>query len=116
METLDTYRTKQIVISLPKPSTYSWIEYVLQKVVLDKITGKEVQLIDDYERFNKRADKEYLKTITYVDPVLGTTITTSVAGLSRAIKEAIIIMWSEENGEYKYIRQHDIIVKGDQEL
>ncbi len=115
METLDTYRTKQIVISLPKTNTYSWIEYVLQKVVLDKATGEEVQLIDDYERLNKRADREYLKVITYVDPVLGTTITTSIAGLSRAIKEAII-MWSEENGEYKYIRHHDIIVRGDQEL
>ena len=108
-ELVTTYRTKSIVISLPKPNTYSWIEFVLQKLIIDKDTGQHVQLIDDVERFNKRTDQVYTEMVTFKDPVTKQVVTLSIGGIAAAVKSAVIL-WSTEDGTKVYIPQHDSIV------
>lgn len=107
-DTLKTYRTKNITISLPRPDTYSWIEFVLQELHIDTETGKPVQLIDEVEKYNKRADQVYTDIVSYVEPLTGETKLISIGGISRAIKSAII-KWVEE-GDKEYIPAYDIIV------
>ena len=104
-----TYRTKSIVISLPKPDTYSWIEFVLQKLIIDRDTGDHLQLIDDVERYNKRTDQVYTQMVTFVDPVTKQEHTISVGGIAASVKQAII-MWATEDGSKVYIPEHDSIV------
>lgn len=109
MRPIATYRTKSITISLPKPNTYSWIEFVLQKLIIDQDTGDHLQLIDDVQRFNKRTDQVYLETVTFKDPVTQEVHTLSVGGISSAIKAAIVA-WSTEDGTKTYIPEFDSIV------
>ncbi len=108
-EPLKTYRTKNITISLPRPDTYSWIEFVLQELYIDSDTGENLQLVDEVERYNKRADLVYRDIVTYVEPLTGQTRQISVGGISRAIKSAIV-KWVEEDGTKQYLPQYDMIV------
>jgi hypothetical protein len=106
-ENIKTYRTKSITISLPKPNSYSWIEYVLQEYIVDA-DGNPVQLIDDIERVSKRFDHVYTDMVTFADPMTGQSYTISVAGLSRAIKAAII-KWVTDGGEIVYDPANDTL-------
>lgn len=106
---IKTYRTKNIVISLPKPDSYSWIEVVLQELYIDAETGKDLQLVDDVERINKRADTVYSQVVDYVEPLTGETKQISIGGLSRAIKAAVVV-WATEDGTKAYNEKYDIIV------
>ena len=104
-----TYRTKNITISLPKPDSYSWIEVVLQELFIDAETGRDLQLVDDVERINKRADTVYTQIVDYVEPLTGEAKQISIGGLSRAIKSAVVA-WATENGDKVYNEKYDIIV------
>ena len=106
---IKTYRTKNIVISLPKPDSYSWIEVVLQELYIDAETGRDLQLVDDVERINKRADTVYTQVVDYIEPLTGEAKQISIGGLSRAIKSAVV-SWATEDGTKVYNEKYDIIV------
>lgn len=106
---LKTYRTKNIVISLPKPDSYSWIEFTLQELFIDPKTGEHLQLVDEAERYNKRADQVYADIVEYIEPLTGEKKQISVGGISRAVKSAIV-KWVTEDGTKAYVPEYDIIV------
>ena len=80
------YRAQQVVIDVPKPGAIPFVSILIQHLEVDE-TGKVLAQTAREDRIYKKTSDIFAQTITFTDPVTGTTGQVSIAGLDQIVRK-----------------------------
>ena len=102
-------RTQQIVIDLPTETAEPWIRATLQEV-FKNADWETKQTVDCFGAVHRHINEFATQVVTIEDPVLGTMVSISGAGLAIAITEMVTV-WILQDIKNTRINEHNEIEK-----